>query len=290
MLSLNFMGRPLYRRVRQALANRGLFGSLHYVVRHAAGRFREKLRHQDPLGQVVDRTNVIHPFDLAYGVDTGGLIWSEDLTTSHPNGFWSSAYYGIAPSIFNQVIERPEFPQGSEWSSYTFLDLGSGKGRAMMLASRFPFRAILGVEIVPELVRIAKRNLAIFSAPWQKCQSFELREGDAATVELPLTPMVIYLYHPFAKPVLDAFLSNLEGSLGKQPRQVWLLYFNPQLDAVLARRSALERLFLDTFTLQVEDASADRFSHLHESVAVYRYMPPAKYVESQREACGTAPG
>jgi SAM-dependent methyltransferase len=291
---LKSMGRPLYRRVRHTLANHGLHGTIRNAALRIAGVVRNKLRKKENpesfAGEAVTRTNLIHPFDLTYGVDTGGLIWNEDLSISHPNGLWCTAYYGIAPSIFNQLIERPEFPQGPEWSEYTFLDLGSGKGRALMLASRFPFRAILGVEIVPELVRIARQNLAHFSAPWQKCQTFEVREGDAATFELPSTPLVIYLYHPFAKPVLDAFLANLEGSLRKHPRPVWLLYFNPQLDAVIARRNALERVFLDAFTMQVEDASADSFSNTREGVAVYRYVPRAGNVESQRVASGTVPG
>ena len=277
------MGRPLYRRVRQTIANRGLWGT----VRSAVGRVTEALsrgkRAPDrPASEAVERGNLIHPFDLAYGVDTGGLIWGEDLVTSHPNGLWSSAYYGIAPSIFNQVFEKPEFPQGAEWSDYTFLDLGSGKGRAMMLASRLPFGAIAGVEIVPDLVRIARRNLSGFSAPWQRCRTFEVHEGDAASVDLPPTALVIYLYHPFAKPVLEAFLDHLEDSLRRQPRETWLVYFNPELLTAMARHRAFECLFLETFTMQTEDASADRFSNSQESVAVYRYVTPKDYVESDQ--------
>jgi SAM-dependent methyltransferase len=275
------MGRPLYRRVRHMLANYGLRGSIRHAARQVAGALRGKPSHED---EAADQPTTIHPFDTTYGVDTGGLIWSEDLATSHPSGLWSTAYYGIAPSIFNQLLERPEFPRGPEWSEYTFVDIGSGKGRAMMLASRFPFRAIFGVEIVPELVGIARQNLATFSAPWQQCRTFEVREGDAATSELPTTPLVVYLYNPFAKPVLEAFLQNLEGSMRRCPRPVWLLYFNPQLDAVVARQAPLERLFLDSFTMQPEDACADRFSNHSESVAVYRYLPPASDVDARQEA------
>ena len=160
-----------------------------------------------------------------------------------------------------------------DWSAFTFLDLGSGKGRALMLASRLPFRAILGVEISPELTRICQRNLATFSAPWQQCHTLEAREGDVTSVDLPPTPLVIYLYHPFARPVLEVFLRNLERSLQNQPREAILLYFNPALEQALARHAAFERRFIATFTMELEDALADQFYSDKESVSVYDYVP-----------------
>ena len=45
-------------------------------------------RRTDPgSADIFDRANVIHPFDLTYDVDTSGLIWGEDLPTSHPTPF-----------------------------------------------------------------------------------------------------------------------------------------------------------------------------------------------------------
>jgi hypothetical protein len=84
---------------------------------------------------MTDRTNVIHPFDLAYAVDTSGLIGGEDLPTAHPTAFWSTAYYAMAPSTFDQLIHELEFRLAPDWSAFTSLDLGSGKGRALILAS-----------------------------------------------------------------------------------------------------------------------------------------------------------
>ena len=142
-----------------------------------------------------------------------------------------------------------------------------------MLASRLPFHAIIGVEIFPELARISQQNLATFSAPWQQCRVLEAREGDVISVDLPPTPLVIYLYHPFAAPVLETFLLNVERSLQKHPREAWLLYFNPALEDVLARHPAFERQFLASFTMQAEDAAADQFDSDKEFVGVYSYLP-----------------
>jgi SAM-dependent methyltransferase len=282
------MGPPLYRRVRHALANRGLIGSLNKAIQRLTRTLFHKLgthcADEGSAHDMTDRTKVIHPFDLAYAVDTSGLIGGEDLPTPHPNAFWSTAYYAIAPSIFDQLIHELEFRMAPDWSAFTFLDLGSGKGRALMLASRLPFRAILGVEISPDLVRISQRNLVNFSAPWQKCRTLEAREGDVTSFDLPPTPLVIYLYHPFATPALDAFLDNLERSLQNDPREALLLYFNPALDQVFARHPALERQFLATFTMHAEDALADRFYNDKEAVSVYHYIPANSSIESRPKA------
>ena len=215
----------------------------------------------------------MHPFDLAHNVDTSGLIWSEGLKTTYPNALWSTAYYGIAPSIFNQLMDELETRMAPDWRSFTFLDLGSGKGRALMLASRLPFRAILGVEISEELVSVAQRNFATFQASWQQCLNLESREGDAAAVDLPATPLMIYLYHPFARPVLEAFLGNLERSLREHPREAWILYFNPVLEEVVGRHPGFKREFSSNFNMVTEDAAADRFHTTNEAIAVYRYAP-----------------
>jgi SAM-dependent methyltransferase len=279
------MGLPLYRRVRHALANRGLLGNLNKAIQRLARTLLHKRRancaDKSSASEITDRANVIHPFDLAYAVDTSGLIEGQDLPTPHPNALWSTAYYAIAPSIFDQLIHDLELRLAPDWSAFTFLDLGSGKGRALMLASRLPFHAILGVEISPELACISQRNLLGFSAPWQQCRALEAREGDVTSLDLPPTPLVIYLYHPFAAPTLKAFLGNLERSLQNDPREILLLYFNPALDHVLARHPAFERQFLSTFTMHIDDALADRFCNDKEAVAVYKYVPADTPAESR---------
>ena len=79
------MGRPLCRRVRQTLANHGLRESFHNAARRITSGLRSKLGNQDSpendAGQIVDRSNPIHPFDLAYGVDTCEvqIIWPQTI-------------------------------------------------------------------------------------------------------------------------------------------------------------------------------------------------------------------
>ena len=122
-----------------------------------------------------------HPFDLEYGTETSGLITGEDLSSGRWNDLWNTAYYGISPSGFNQILQALDL----DWRQFTFVDLGSGKGRALLLASRFPFRRIVGVEIAPELSETAASNIERFCAPWQACRQIEAYTGDAAEFNYP---------------------------------------------------------------------------------------------------------
>lgn len=223
----------------------------------------------------------IHPFDLSYDVDTSGFHRGEDLSSTpseKPFGsaLWNTAYYGIAPSIFDRALALLAPPAGPAWSRFTFIDLGCGKGRALLLASRYPFQHILGVELDPTLAAVADANLRTFQAPWQQSHSLEARHADATTVLYPPTPIVLYLYHPFLAPVLKQVLRHLERSLQQHPRELWLVYINPEAARVLRRFPFLREVTRTTLTLQPEDALADRFGSSTEEVAIFHFLPPAE--------------
>lgn len=208
----------------------------------------------------------IHPFDRRYGVETSGLIWGERLASSHPNRYWATGYTGITPSAFWQAMDRLDL----EWATFTFVDVGSGKGRALMLAQRYPFRRVIGVEFSAELARISKTNIEHFSAEWRICTQVEVVEGDAVRFPLPLEPMVLFLFHPFAQPVMVSFVEHLRSSLQEQPREIYLVYADPQLSPVLAGASFLSKLWDESFAMSSEEVAADYFDRQHEHIAVYR--------------------
>src|ERR1700712_4527970 len=97
----------------------------------------------------------VHPFDRMYGTDTGGLIPGSELVTGHANDAHLTAYYAVAPSILDGLVERwLQSRPAYGIDRYTFLDIGAGKGRAMMAAALHPFLEVVGIEQNPRLAEI----------------------------------------------------------------------------------------------------------------------------------------
>ncbi len=209
-----------------------------------------------------------HPFDLVHGTDTSGLIGGQELSSGRWNDLWNTAYYGISPSGLTQMLEALNL----NWPRFTFVDLGSGKGRALLLASRFPFRRIVGVEISPELSEVAATNVERFSAPWQTCHEIEARVGDAADFAYPAGPLIVFLYQPFLPPVLKRCVKNLARSLEAEPRELYVMYVNPVYERLLQAVPGLERHWERSFAFSEEDLHADQLGATGDRVVVYRSL------------------
>ena len=125
---------------------------------------------------------------------------------------------------------------------FTFVDLGSGKGRTLLMASEYPFRRILGVEILPELHEIARENLSRYKSESQKCFALEAICGDAADFPFPAEPLVLYLFNPLPEPGLRTVIDRLDQSLRGHPREVYVLYHNPLLERVLSASALLAKI------------------------------------------------
>ncbi len=234
----------------------------------------------------------IHPFDQIHGVDTSGLVPARHLATGHANDEHVTAYYGVAPSILRALIGhwRDTVPPHSI-SSYTFLDIGSGKGRGLLVASEFRFRSVIGIELNPALAAVARRNVAHWIAAHaadptsEPIAPIEIVEGDALDFPLPNTPLLLFLFHPFEAPVLRQLLRRIETQLATRPGTLDLIYVNAECANILDRNPAFTQLFLDNVKMTPEDHAADLEAIARqkeygstgdEECAIYRYTGRAK--------------
>jgi SAM-dependent methyltransferase len=200
----------------------------------------------------------VHPFDRQFGTDTSGLIPASALATGHSNDAHVTAYYGVAPSILQGVIDLwlrvgPSLPI----DRYTFLDVGAGKGRAMLCASQHPFAQVVGVELNPGLAAIANANLVLFEEhpEAQMLSPARVVQGDALEVPLPEGPLLVFLFHPFEAPVLRRFAARLVAHGATE--RCDLLYVNSEHGMVLDRMERLERVFHGRVAMSAEDHLAD---------------------------------
>ena len=266
----------MFRRARHWIVNRGWAGLGAEVVRRGRMAARGESARERRQAEVPAR----HPFDERYGVDTDGLIWGEQMAwgdavrteAGRAGAFWATGYYGVAPSVFWGMLDR----LGLDWRRYSFVDVGCGKGRALLLALRYPFRRAVGIELSPELAAVAQRNLVLLRASWRIDLPAEAVAGNATSVALPDGPVLLYLYHPFAAPVMRAFLEHVRREAearrtGAGADEIYLLYMNPELDGlVMEQLPGLARLWDEPFAMDAEDAAADRFGSHDERAIAYR--------------------
>ncbi len=173
-------------------------------------------------------------FDWEQRVDT---TWSNvGFATRVREIFAGRGYQPTDPQIFREMMEHVR----ADLSGYTFIDLGSGKGRALLLAREWPFRRIIGMELLPELHAIAEQNVR--RLPSQQQERFELHCGDARQFVYPAGPLFLYLFDPFPAPVLAEVLANLERSFQEDPRPMMIGYQNPISEFVIADSRRFQKL------------------------------------------------
>ena len=229
-------------------------------------------------GLAVEDGFMRHPFDLEFGVRTSGLIAGRHLKTGHGSDRHNTAYFGIAPSLFNAMVARwrrcrPLAPL----DEYAFFDLGAGMGRAVLLASEFPFRSVVGVELHPTLARIALRNAALWRAAGRARAPMHIVCRDALEFPFPAGPCVAFLFNPFRAPVMRRLLGSLAKSFAGRPGQLDILYVNNEQERVLERQAGFSRLFLGQLGRSRADAVAD-----HRILA---NQPDGEYASSNWEDC-----
>jgi hypothetical protein len=125
---------------------------------------------------------------------------------------------------------------------FAFIDMGSGKGRALLVASEFPFARIVGVEISRELSGIAERNIMRYRSISHRCTTFSLHCADAADYVFEAEPLVLFLFNPFGRESIRGVLANLEASLIASPREAYLIYINPRFEILVRNAPFLRKV------------------------------------------------
>jgi SAM-dependent methyltransferase len=174
------------------------------------------------LGARVSGRRAGQRFDAENGVVTEALVFLGDLDPEAigPNIAHATHYEPTPVADFDALLAHVPFaPAGA-----TFVDVGSGMGRVVLLAARLPFRQVIGLEISRALHEIASDNLASAGRAAFRCRDVRLRCGDAATYRFPRGPLVAYLYNPFDASVLAGVLHRLAT---RGPEPLAIVYHTP---------------------------------------------------------------
>jgi SAM-dependent methyltransferase len=144
---------------------------------------------------------------------------------------------------------------GGGFSQYTFIDMGSGKGRVLFVAAEYPFRKVIGVEFSNALHDDAVANLRRYKHPKRRCADIEPVHVDARDFEFPDDNLVIYLFNPFGPEVMERMLANLERSLETHPRHAIVVMLWPDHSDVV-ERMAIMRVYKKTRRHHIYEAGA----------------------------------
>lgn len=178
-------------------------------------------------------------YDWEHRVNTtsAAVGWRDRLL-----GVFHSPYQPTESTLFHEMLEALRQQSGSDFHDFVFVDLGSGKGRTLLMASEYHFRRIVGVELLPALHQTALENLSKYRSGSQKCFALESVCADATAFPLPAEPTVLYLFNPFPETGWRRMIARLEQSLREHPRAVYVLYHNPRLEHVLDESTALKKV------------------------------------------------
>jgi len=219
-----------------------------------------------------------HPFDAEYGVRTSGLVAGRHLKSGHRHDRHATAYYGVAPSVLRALVKRwRKSGPAASMIETTFVDLGAGMGRAVLLASALGFKAAVGVELHPALAAIAAKNVRSWRAAGRESAPMRIVEGDAVEFLLPEGPVLAFLFNPFGAPVMRRMLKGWKKRRVEKGAGLDLLYVNNEQEHVLEAASGWTRLFLGKVRRSKEDAIAD-----HKIMA---NQPEGEYASANYEDC-----
>lgn len=158
-----------------------------------------------------------HYYERRIGVETAGTVQLRDL------GFANSEFRQYEPMGYREIYSALErIPVDKSRS--TFLDYGSGKGRAVIAAATLPFRRVIGIEISDRLLAIAKKNLDTMRH--RRCKCVELLLMDATQYVVPRDVNLIYFFNPFVGQILQTVVGNISDSYQQSPREMYIVFFN----------------------------------------------------------------
>lgn len=159
-------------------------------------------------------------FDRKHGIETTFTV-SRDGLVGMPADVRAFAgdYVPTNLSLFRRVVRK----SGVDPSGFTFVDLGSGKGRIVLAATHYPFTAVLGVEADANLHRIALNNLERWRGA-EDCRRVTLVNADARTAELPKGDLFIFMYSPFRGSIFEQVAERLAALAGERQRAVVIAY------------------------------------------------------------------
>jgi len=163
--------------------------------------------------------------EIRYGCDFGGHLLKKDLGYGQGEGY----DYTPSPDHIKAFCSRSDIS-----SNDSIIDIGCGKGYAMYLMGKYPFRWVGGVEKNVELSALAKKNM-------DKVNPNRFKVFNADATDMSTDPEIcalvdeckyFYMYNPFPANIVSRVLDQLKESMKRNNRCIILWYASPDEDCL----------------------------------------------------------
>jgi len=169
-------------------------------------------------------------FDRRHGIEASKAVKRDALTGMDEElREHAGDYVPGNPGVLKRIVRK----SGVDPAAFTFVDLGCGKGRMLVAASVYPFRAILGIEADADLFAAAERNMVSAQASGR----ITVVHQDARTADLPAGNLFIYMYSPFRGPIFKQVAERL-AALADEPRRAVVIAYSADWEAEVLERTA----------------------------------------------------
>jgi SAM-dependent methyltransferase len=183
-----------------------------------------------------------HPIDLQYGTETSGFV--DALALQHDVRLVDqlNPYMGSQPTIIRRALDTL-----GDIAGYTFIDIGCGKGRPLIVASEYPFALALGYDISEDLVKTANANGAVMARRFPQRPPIRAVTANVADLAVPSGKVVVFMYNPFGPDLMASLLSKLEEGLSSGAiEHLFVVYDIPVCGEVFDGSKYLKRWFART--------------------------------------------
>lgn len=158
-------------------------------------------------------------FDRLLGVSTRGIVITED--SIYRAGGDNCAYSGS-----QWLPVRRTLKDLAPGPSDVFVDLGSGKGKVLLIAGRLPYRRVIGVEIDEDLSQYSRCNIKQARSRL-RAQEVECITASVLEWSIPDEASVVFMFNPFIGQTFRAAVSQIFESYDRRPRTLHIVYKYP---------------------------------------------------------------
>jgi hypothetical protein len=128
------------------------------------------------------------------------------------------------------------------------------------------------VELHAALARIARANVALWKAAGRAICPVRIVCQDATEFVFPKGACLLYLFNPFAAPVMKLLIERIETDFRRRPGMLDLIYFNPEAGELLEAHGGFELLWTGTVAMSDEDTAIDQVASAEDICSVYRWI------------------